>query len=348
MRVAFVGVGHHHYPLYREPVLASPEHKIVGLSDRNPEVARLEAEEVGCGWSGDFRELVSREKPDFVFVLGRHCDMAEAANFLLDESIPFAVEKPAGLNYPEVKGLADKAAKRRAFAAVSLTMRDSEQAELIAREVAGDEIHYVLFRWFGPTTARYSDPRWQWLLNPQESGGGALIYLGTHHIDWFRVLTGRQPVVVRAALMASLAQHCQVEDYSNITIAVEGAGSLGVLETGYLSAGELRTRPGGVPGLTSRIPVPTSPLDTHYVIRTRRRHITATDSTTTTVVNLETNETRRLQVRGPDHHRFVESVLELAHQGNQPSATLTDMAEVMHVVDDAYRIAARSRNTKGG
>ena len=42
--------------------------------------------------------MLLKERPDFVFALGKHCDMAGTAQFLLEEGISFAMEKPMGLN----------------------------------------------------------------------------------------------------------------------------------------------------------------------------------------------------------------------------------------------------------
>ena len=61
---------------------------------------------LGCVGDTDFRALCRETKPDFVFALGRHCDMVEQARFLIEEGIPFALEKPCGLNAQDVAALA--------------------------------------------------------------------------------------------------------------------------------------------------------------------------------------------------------------------------------------------------
>src|SRR5579884_1429527 len=115
MRIAFVGVGHHHTPFYLEPVRAMPEHTVVGVSDPEPEVARRLAGSLGCGWAAEYGDLLEQTRPDFVFALGRHCDMAAEADALIERGIPFAIEKPAGLTFGEVQRLAQRAAQRQAF-----------------------------------------------------------------------------------------------------------------------------------------------------------------------------------------------------------------------------------------
>src|ERR1041384_1761583 len=106
MKLAFIGAAHWHLPPYLEPVLQRPGAPSAGGAD--PEAAVVDGlkAKLGCAGDTDFRELCRRVKPDFVIALGRHCDMADQARFLIAESIPFALEKPCGLNALEVADIA--------------------------------------------------------------------------------------------------------------------------------------------------------------------------------------------------------------------------------------------------
>src|ERR1019366_3322644 len=101
MRIVLIGVSHWHTPFYSEPVLAMPDAAIAGVSD--PDVTRAAplAARAKCPVFADYRDMCTTLKPDFAFVLGRHCDMAEEARFLIDSRIPFAIEKPCGLYAPQ-------------------------------------------------------------------------------------------------------------------------------------------------------------------------------------------------------------------------------------------------------
>ena len=119
MKVALAGVSHWHTVFYLEPLLEMPQVEVVGIADPDPLVVARYRERLGCAGDTDFRELCRRERPDFVFALGRHCDMAATARFLIEEGIPFAIEKPAGRNAVEGAERAALAEKRNAFAAVA-------------------------------------------------------------------------------------------------------------------------------------------------------------------------------------------------------------------------------------
>jgi predicted dehydrogenase len=79
MRIVFIGVSHWHTPFYLDPVLALRGIAVVGVSD--PDLARAQqiAACAGCPAWQDHRAMCAEVAPDFAFVLGRHCDMAETA-----------------------------------------------------------------------------------------------------------------------------------------------------------------------------------------------------------------------------------------------------------------------------
>src|SRR5258706_1438050 len=120
MRVAFIGVSHWHIPLYLDPALALPDVEIVGVSDPSEAAANAVAARAGCPAFTDERALLERTRPEFVFVLGRHCDMAASARELIARGIPFAIEKPGGMTTAQGARLAGRAPQARGFAPVPL------------------------------------------------------------------------------------------------------------------------------------------------------------------------------------------------------------------------------------
>ena len=88
LKVGLIGVSHWHLPNYLRPLQALPDVRVVAVSDPDPAVARDVADGIGADWSADYRELCDRVRPDFVFALGRHCDMAAQGEFLADRGLP--------------------------------------------------------------------------------------------------------------------------------------------------------------------------------------------------------------------------------------------------------------------
>jgi predicted dehydrogenase len=318
MKIAFIGASHWHLPLYLEPVLDAPGVTIAGVSDpdRNA-VDRLTAK-LGCAGDTDFRELCARVKPDFVIALGRHCDMAEQARFLIAEKIPFALEKPCGLSEREVAGIARAAQAAGAFAAVPLVFRNGDFFDLLREEVGN--IQYMTYRFIAGFPQRYRAAGNDWMLDPALSGGGCTINLSPHFLDLALALMG-PGIEVQQAVMSNAAWHERIEDYSCVTLA-RGEDRC-VIETGYL------------------FPAPTSTFDMHYAIRSPARYIVAHDPETIEIVETGgRREQRRMLTTNVPHYRtFVVDALARVRAGKPPLVALADYAPVARLVDAAYQKA---------
>src|SRR5262249_45626991 len=124
-----IEVGHWHSlwdAAYLKMLVAMPGITLVGVQDPSPEIVAMRAAALGNPPAfTDYRVMLAETRPDFVVALGQHRRMAETAHYLLDPGHPFMMEKPMGLGAEEVRGVAEKAAARRAFVAVPLPQRYS-------------------------------------------------------------------------------------------------------------------------------------------------------------------------------------------------------------------------------
>lgn len=199
IRIAAIEVSHWHAlndAAYLRHLVAMPDVELVAIQDSDPGLVVRRAAEVGNPPTfTNYRKMLATTGPDFVLALGRHRQMAAIAHDLLDQGYPFLMEKPMGINAPEVAGVAAKAARLNAFVAVPLAQRYAPFAmrarELLAAGRFGPLSHiYVRINRPGP--ARY--PAWDcaWMLDPAEAGGGCLRNLGPHGLDMFLYLTGRK------------------------------------------------------------------------------------------------------------------------------------------------------------
>src|ERR1700759_5710523 len=141
MRIALIGVSHWHTPFYLNPLLTMPEISVIGVSD--PDLVR--AEELGakghCPSFTDYHEMCARLHPFLLSALGRHCDMAEEARFLIEQRIPFAMEKPCAISAADAHDIAARAAHAKLFAAVPFVIRYSPLIDTIREVAAGEAVH---------------------------------------------------------------------------------------------------------------------------------------------------------------------------------------------------------------
>ena len=315
MKIAFIGASHWHLPLYLEPALQMPDVTIAGVADPDHRVVDALKAKLGCAGDTDYRALCARVKPDFVIALGRHADMPAEARFLIAEKIPFALEKPCGLNANDVAVIAREADAAGAFAAVPLVFRHGDFFDML-REDARD-IQYMSFRFIAGFPQRYRDAGCAWMLDPALSGGGCTINLAPHFLDLAVALIGPD-VTVHQAAMSNAAWHERIEDYSCVTLA--GGAARCVIETGYL------------------YPAPTSTFDMHYAIRTPKRYIVAHDPETIEIVETDGRRERRamLTTNVPHYATFMSDTIARLRAGQPPLVSLSDTVPVMRLVDAAY------------
>ena len=325
MRVAFIGASHWHLPLYLDPMLALPGIVLAGISDPDPDQAAAIGQRLSCRFDRDYRELCRREKPDFVFALGRHADMAAQAEYLIAERIPFALEKPCGLNTAEVARIARLAAEGSVFAAVPLVLRNGDFFRLMRDLAANDGgVQHMAFRFIAGFAQRYIDSGCAWMLDPVMAGGGCMLNLGPHFVDIVHALWGDAARSV-AANLSNAAWGNPVEDYGIVTFAGP-AGALAVVETGYL------------------FPAPTSQFDLHFALRTPHHYLAVSDPETVQLVARD--GTRRVfnmhTTNVGQYAPFVADVLDRARRGAAPLADLATMLPVMRLIEDAYALAGRT------
>lgn len=323
MRVVFIGASHWHLDLYMVPFLDVPGVELVGISDPDPVVVKTLAAKFGCQGDVDFKRLCRTTKPDFVFALGRHCDMGDEAEFLIAERIPFALEKPCGISRADVAAIAEMAERAGAFAAVPLVFRNGDFQEYLTEQGRTDGFHYMSFRFIAGFPQRYRSAGCDWMLDPALSGGGSTINLSVHFLDLALQLLGPE-TIVSGATMANRAWGEAVEDYSLVTLERDGA--LCTIETGYL------------------YPAPTSSFDMHYAFRMPSNYVVAHDpQTVESLDNDGRSKTWQSVTTNVPHYRtFVFDVLERVKSGAPPLATLTDMVPVMELVEQAYAKAGRT------
>ncbi|HUB14361.1 MAG TPA: Gfo/Idh/MocA family oxidoreductase [Acetobacteraceae bacterium] len=321
MRIVLIGVSHWHTPFYLDPALELPDVAIVGVSD--PDIARAEpvAAHANCPAFADYREMCATLRPDFAFALGRHCDMAEEARFLIAQKIPFAMEKPCGVTSAEVHDIAARAAQAGVFAAVPFVLRYCPLIDTVRETAAGESLQYIVFKFVGGMVDRYRQQRVEWMLDRATAGGGPLLNLGVHHLDLCRLLLNGAPLQVTGAAISNHTARLTIEDHA--VVLLRGGGATCMVETGYL------------------YPAPNSVFDMHYSIRTDSHYFAARDNSTLEIVdNARNRTTRAMQLTNVFFYpEFVRDTLRRLRDGRPPIANLDDMAAAMDLVQAAYAAA---------
>jgi len=325
IRVAAIEVSHWHAlndAAYLRHLVAMPDVELVAIQDSDAGLVARRAAEVGSPPTfTDYRKMLAATRPDFVVALGRHRQMAGIAHDLLDQGYPFLMEKPMGINAPEVEAVAAKAARLDAFVAVPLAQRYGPFAirarELLAAERFGPLSHiYVRINRPGP--ARYEAWDCAWMLDPAEAGGGCLRNLGAHGLDMFLHLTGEQAQVTGAQL-SRRAHGRPVEDYASVMLR-SASGILGTVEVGN--------------------GFPRNGTDGEWKIAGRDAILTMKDGMMKLATAAGDETLAGADVTAP-YFITVRDALDHWRRGAPPPVSVHDWARAVRLIDQAYERAGR-------
>lgn len=324
IRIAAIGVGHWHTihdAAYLKTLARMPEVELVGLQDADREIASARAAQFGnAPVFTNYRDMLAAVKPDFVLVLGRPDEMAATAHDLLDAGLPFLVEKPAGLNAREVRGVADKAAATKTFVGVPFFHRYHPfvaHARSMLDAGAFGPVSHFRFRSTRGSPARYVAWGAPWMLDPQVAGGGCLRNIGLHGLDLFAHLFGSDAQVC-GAQTSSRAHNAAIEDHA-VVLLRSADGIAGIVEAAYT-----------YPGAGAEAEWQLAGRDALLVMRAGAvRCITASGETELAAAPAE-----------PLAALALRDALARWQQGEAPVSGIADCSHVMRLADEAYALAA--------
>ena len=158
MKVALLEASHWHVPLYLDP-LETPGIEVVAVSDAEHVKGQAIAERFGSRLYSSSYELLDREKVDFAFAFGRHSEMPAIAEALIARKIPFALEKPCGINMSQITRLRKLAEEANVYCAIPFIFRISDLLAAL-KEAEGQipsNFNYMSFRFIVGAPNRYEE-----------------------------------------------------------------------------------------------------------------------------------------------------------------------------------------------
>ncbi|WP_026234512.1 Gfo/Idh/MocA family protein [Calidithermus timidus] len=315
MRVALIGVSHWHAPMHAQG-FARAGAEVVGVSDPDPKAAEALAEQIGVRAFTDHRELLRFTRPEFAVVMGTPLQMPRYAMDVLKANLPFAVEKPLGIEARALEPILDCANQKNLFVAVAFANRYSGVWDVLKRSSKANHMHFrILNGW----PERYEREGVGWVLEPHIGGGGALRNLGIHGVDAFCALAAGEAVEVVSCVLSSRMHRRKVEDFAALTLRTP-SGLVGTLEAGYTFA---TLAAGG---------------DYEFRVATSDTYIL--ELADSLEVNTLGGKTMYPTVPTASRYSaFAKDVLERLKTEQTPRAGLEDLHKAMQVIDQAYRVA---------
>lgn len=181
----------------------------------------------------DWRELMSRERPDVVFICTPPLAHREVAVAALAQGIHVYLEKPIARGLEDARAIVDAAARSRAVCAVGYQWRGVEVLDDLREALGGQEVSLLIGISAGPTKSR------PWFLD-RAQGGGNLLERASHQIDLERAVGGEVVAVQSAASAVLLAQsqgeRGDIDDAAGLLLQFAD-GALGVVEIAWTRDG---------------------------------------------------------------------------------------------------------------
>lgn len=248
MRFAVIGVGAGVFSMHK-PALQASGVEVVGVSDVNVDAARSRAEEIGCPYFRDHRDLLNRTRPDAVAVLAPHPLHAPLAIDCLDAGAHVLVEKPIAVDVAGADRMIEAAQRNKRLLAVNLQHRTRSEVRT-AKKLIGDgrlgDVQRVQL------TAIWTRPAFYyrmggWRGTWRGEGGGILMNQSPHNLDVICHLAGQPRRVM--AWNRNLFHQIEAEDTS-VAMLEWANGAVGTLLVSTAQIGEAeRMEFGGTHGV---------------------------------------------------------------------------------------------------
>lgn len=232
VRVAMLSFWHVHAPGYAEQIRQAPDASISVVWDEDAQRGREWAERLGVPFEPDLHKAVSRDDVDAVVVdapTNIHTDVILAA---AQAGKHIFTEKVVALTVKEVDAIAEAVAKAGVKFVVSFPFRGDPRF-VYAKQVVEEGMLGEL------TTIRVRHGHGGvldgWLpahfLDPEPTGGGAMIDLGCHPMYLARWFGGKPRRLT--AILGRFNKDVQVDDNSAVLIEFE-SGALGIVEASFV------------------------------------------------------------------------------------------------------------------
>lgn len=195
IRVGMVGTGMI-FDRHCRGIKASPDAEVTAICDVNKDALARKAKLVGVPMEAtftDYTKMMDSGLIDAVVICTPNDSHVQIALEAIKRDLPFAMEKPVGVNVEEVRMLNDKVRETKTKNTVLFTYRFKASArfakDIIDSGVLG-KIYHVNTEYYQDYDLRpYSLPTF-WRFDKKAAGGGVVFDLGSHVMDLVTFMTG--------------------------------------------------------------------------------------------------------------------------------------------------------------
>ena len=240
-KIAFISVAHIHSKGFCEAVCKLTSGKAPAVIwDENPERGKKYAADFNCPYEPDLDKVLADKSVDGFVITAENTRHLPLLRKVLPVGKPVLCEKPlatSAADADEAVALAKKyGAKLTCGYFQPFHGPNRAVMKLLAEKALGKVTHITYNNSHNAAYGRWFDnPDLQWFTQPELSGGGALLDLGTHAVHFIRHLGG--PVTDVWAMIENVSGAYPATDDYGIIMVKFANGVIGRAEAGWVSTG---------------------------------------------------------------------------------------------------------------
>jgi predicted dehydrogenase len=235
LRHAIIGVAAGVYQMHL-PGLQLEATEVVGVNDIDDRLGKQRADELGCPFYADYRQMLVETKPDITVILTPHPLHAPMTLDALAAGSHVLVEKPMSVHVAQADAMVTAAEAANRLLAVNFQQRfrpEVRAAYRLIQEGRLGQIQHVDMKVVWPRTNAYFQLA-GWRGTWAGEGGGVLMNQACHNLDIICHLVGLPERVT--AWTRNLIHQIETEDTVNAMLQWPG-GALGSLHISTAEAG---------------------------------------------------------------------------------------------------------------
>lgn len=208
-RVAALSTAHVHAPSFVDSFVRHPEAKVVGVWDDVAERGEKFSAERGLAYFADYNSLLAGS--DLAVICSENLKHAELVEACAEHGVSVLCEKPIAGSADQLARIEAAVAKSKitVMTAFPCPFAPAFEALLSRKESLGEVL--------GMATTNQGSCPFGWFVEPELSGGGAMIDHVVHVTDLMRRILGSEPAWVQAMISNQMYQQTW-EDTAFVTV----------------------------------------------------------------------------------------------------------------------------------
>ena len=201
LKTCIIGCGNI-FPMHAVSVTRCPETELVAVCDVKEDRAKAKAEEFGCKYYLDYKEMIDKEQPDVVHLCLPHYLHPIVAIYCEERGINVLTEKPMSIELKDAKAMIDTAKAHNVTLGCIFQNRYNAGTVLVKDLLDRGELGKIKSAKLAVTWDRsdkyYTSSDWKGTWDKE--GGGVIIDQAIHTMDMLRYLVNEEIDFVDATI----------------------------------------------------------------------------------------------------------------------------------------------------